>query len=503
MGISTAARLALCVTAVIAVCVGCGIDNGSDNSATENRQPIEWGACPPGSSSAVQCASIDVPLDWNNPGGAKIQVGVNRLPATDPAQKIGDLVVNPGGPGGAGTQFVALEGAEPGLFPGGLRQRFDLIGFDPRGVGTSRPSIQCDADLANRLPRQFPRGQQEFDEMVAANRAFGDTCRRRTGDLLDHVDTVSVARDLEVLRQRLGGAPLTYLGLSYGTEIGAEYARLFPDKSRALALDGALVHSQPTSTMSFYESVAIEDSWNRFAAWCRSAAECAVREQDPSQVLDDLVTKAEQHPLPAPTCQSTGKCRSEVTTDDLLTNLQGRLLSRDPIPNIGDEGWPGLSARLDQARNGDASGFASAAFTADSNHADLGVGCADFRPDFDSYAALKAQQTLLATIAPHTRGVSQSYRYLARCQGWPARANPARETVAEPTIATLIVNATHDPSTSYGWAQLMLTQIRGSVLLTRDGDGHTSFMGPGRTRDAIVGYLIDATPPAAGLVLPD
>ncbi|WP_405166233.1 alpha/beta hydrolase [Nocardia sp. NBC_01499] len=503
MGITTAARLALSALAAVAFCAGCSSDRTSDDAAN-NTQPIKWVACPPGHGAAVQCATIDVPLDWNNPGGKKIQVGVNRLPASDTGQKIGDLVFNPGGPGGAGTEIVAAESGKPGLFPASIRQRFDLIGFDPRGVGSSQPAIHCDPDLANRPPNQFPSSQQEFDNLVAANRAFGETCRRLTGDLIDHVDTVNVARDLEVLRQRLGGAPLNYLGLSYGTEIGAEYARLFPDKSRTLALDGALVHSQPAGTMSYYESIAFEDSWNRFALWCRSAAECVLRDQDPSKVLDDLVARAEQKPLPAPGCQISGNCRDEVGAVDLLGGIQGHLLFKDPIPNVGVEGWPGLAAALDRARNGDASDLAPAKQVADSNRADLAVGCADFKADFDTYPALKAQQTLLSTIAPHTRGVGQSYSYVAWCQGWPAEfTNPPRETTAKPTIAPLLVNATHDPSTSYGWAQLMLTQIQGAVLVTRDGDGHTSFLHPGHTQDTIARYLIDGTAPATGLVLPD
>ncbi|MFD6157717.1 alpha/beta hydrolase [Nocardia sp. NPDC060256] len=499
MGIKTAARLALSALAAVAFCAGC-----SSGKTPDNTEPIAWGPCPSEYGTAVQCATVDVPLDWNSPGGKKIQVGVNRLPATDPARKIGDLVFNPGGPGGAGTELVAAEGARPGLFPASIRQRFDLIGFDPRGVGTSQPAIHCDPDLANRPPNQFPSSQQEFDSLVAANRAFGESCQRLTGDLLDHVDTVNVARDLEVLRQRLGGAPLNYLGLSYGTEIGAEYARLFPDKSRTLALDGALVHSQPAGTMSYYESIAFEDSWNRFTQWCRSGTECVLRDQDPSKVLADLVARSGQQPLPAPGCQTSGACRNGVGTFDLLTSIQAQLIFKDPIPNIGTPGWPGLAAALDQARNGDASGLAPQVQTAESNHGDLAVGCADFQADFHTYPALQAQQTLLSTVAPHTRGVSQSYGYVAQCQGWPAEfSNPPREFSAKPTIAALIVNATHDPSTSYGWAQLMLTQIQGAVLVTRDGDGHTSFLHPGRTQDTIARYLIDGTAPATGLLLPD
>lgn len=493
MGIKNAARLTLCALAAVAYCTGCGSDE------KDEARPIDWGACPPRYSAAVQCAIVDVPLDWNDPGGKKIQLGINRLPATDQARKIGDLVFNPGGPGIAGTEYVAAEAAHPGVFPASIRQRFDLIGYDPRGVGASQPAVGCDSTFPHH-PNQFPSSQKEFDDLREANRAFGISCWQQTGDLLEHVDTGQVARDLEALRQRLGGAPLNYLGLSYGTAIGAEYARLFPDKSRTLALDSALVHSQPAGTMSYDESVAFEDSWNRFAQWCRTTAECVLREQDPTTILDDLITRAEHQLIPAPHCRPADACRHVADAVDLLTNLQAQLMFPDPLPGAGFEGWPGLARLLDQARNGDASGLAAEVH----NYADLAVGCADSRAEFDTYPALKTQQTLLATVAPHTRGISQSYSYITRCQGWPTEfTNPPRETSAEPTITPLIVNATHDPSTPYGWAKLLSTQIRGAVLLTRDGDGHTSFFRPGRTQDAIARYLLDGTAPAAGLVLPD
>ncbi|MFI5781985.1 alpha/beta hydrolase [Nocardia sp. NPDC051570] len=491
-------RVLLSAVISAAVLTGCG--SGADHGAP---QSIAWGACPPEFGTVVQCARIDVPLDWDKPEGEKVSVGIDRLPAGDPDHRIGALVFNPGGPGGSGTEIVAAEGAHPGIFPAELRARFDLIGLDPRGIATSRPDVRCDPALQNKIPDFFPADAAAFDAMVAASREFGQSCRRLSGALLDHMDTVNVARDLEVVRQRLGGAPLNYLGLSYGTEIGFEYARLYPSNSRVLALDGALVHSLPASAMNVYESAAFEDSLNRFAAWCHIATECALGTSDATAVVRDLTARARQTPLPAPGCADSGKCAPVVRAGDLLQNIQNGLLFKSPIPGIGLGGWPQLAGALDQARRGDASGL-SPQTASDTEGGGLTVGCAEYRADFEGYPAFESQQILAATIAPNTLGANQSFSYIAQCQGWPATfSDPPSTAIAKPTIVPLLVNAIHDPSTSYGWAHLFASQVPNAVLLTRDGDGHTSFFQPGHTRDAITRYLLDGTVPPAGTVLPD
>ncbi len=484
---------------VAALAAGCGTESGAKGSGA--AQPIAWQACPDQMGAAVQCADIEVPLDWREPEGEKITVGIGRLPAADPARRIGSLIFDPGGPGGSGVGMIAGEAAYPGLFPAELRARFDLIGFDPRGIGTSKPAMRCDPELANRRPDVFVADQAAFDALVESNKAFGESCRRLTGPLLDHMDTLAVARDLDVVRQRLGGEPLNYVGVSYGTEIGLEYARLFPNGSRALVLDGALVHSLPPSAMHVYETTAFENGLGRFADWCRESADCALRGDDAIAVVRDLVARTRQAPLPAPACATSKQCAPQVRTGDLLAGVQASLLFKSAVGPVA--GWSGLATALDHARAGDASDLSPHVLT-DTKTAGLGVACAEYRTDFTTYAALKTQQILAAAIAPTTLGGTESYSYLAHCLGWPAEfTNPPHTVTAEPTITPLIVNSTHDPSTPYGWAQLMSTQIPNAVLLTREGDGHTSFFVHGRTGDAIVEYLIDGTVPAPGTVLTD
>ncbi|GAM50431.1 hypothetical protein NSK11_contig00156-0016 [Nocardia seriolae] len=486
---------------VAALCAACGSGSGSGSGSKDPAaQPITWAECPQELGAQVQCAAIEVPVDWGNPDGEKITVGIDRLPASDPDHRIGALVLNPGGPGGSGTDLISGVAKFPALVSAELRSRFDLIGLDPRGIGTSRPAVKCDTELQRKVPDIFPADQAAFDAMVAANKAFGESCKRRTGALIDHMDTVAVARDLEVVRQRLGGQPLNYLGLSYGTEIGFEYARLYPNSSRVLALDGALVHSLAPSSMHMYEAAAYQDTLRQFADWCRASADCALGGDDAAVVVRELAAKARQSPLPAPGCASSGRCESEVRMGDLLTQVQNGLLLQ-PAEAVGP-GWAGLASALNEARHGDASKL-SPQLPSDEDAAGLAVGCAEFRADFDSYPLFKTEQTLGETVAPDVFGSSQSFTYIARCLGWPAAfSNPPHTATVTPTVAPLIVNATHDPSTSYGWAQLMATQIPNAVLLTRAGNGHTSFFIPGRTRDTITDYLINGTLPAPGTILP-
>ncbi|WP_158607909.1 alpha/beta hydrolase [Nocardia panacis] len=492
-------RVVLVAAAVAAFGVGCGTEAKKDGASP----PIAWHACAEKQwGAAVQCADIEVPLDWDKPDGDKITVGINRLPASDSARRIGAVVFEPGGPGGAGSTMVAAESMFSGVFPAEVRARFDLIGFDPRGVGTSKPAVRCDPELANRRPDAFVADQAGYDALVAANKAFGASCQKLTGPLLDHLDSVAVARDLEVVRQRLDAGPLNYIGLSYGTEIGFEYARLFPANSRALVLDGALVHSLPPSAMHVYETAAFENSIRRFAEWCRATADCALGGDDAAAVVRDLAASARRAPLPAPECAASKACAPEVRPAELLHNIQGSLLFKAPIGKLAP-GWADLATALDRARKGDASELSPRTMT-ETRAAGLAAACTEFRADFAGYPGFKAQQLLTAALAPNTLGGNETFGYLAQCEGWPAAfSNPPHTATVRPTITPLIIGATNDPSTAYGWAQLMATQMPNAVLLTREGDGHTSFLIPGQTSRAIVDYLIDGTVPAAGTVLPD
>ncbi|MFF7183173.1 alpha/beta fold hydrolase [Streptomyces sp. NPDC008121] len=477
---------------------------GGDAGGSGDGSGIGWGKCGGGAANVpgMQCAQVEVPLDWTLQNGRNVTVGLTRLPARRPGARLGSLVFNPGGPGAAASAWLAFEAGEGGVFSKGVRDRYDIIGFDPRGVGMSTPAVRCDPGLWNKPVSLFPSSPAAYARLEAKYAAFGESCLRMTGPLLAHLDTVSVARDLEVVRERLGEGKLSFLGLSYGSEIGEEYARLFPRHVSRLALDGALVHSLPAVVLHENESVAYERSLERFAQWCRKAAECALRGRDPLAVFSNLVARADKAPLPAPDCRSSGGCRAEVTGEDIRLRAQEYLLARDGLPVLSLPGWKDLGQALAKAEKGDASGLSVRVIkTADDpEFSGLAVGCADFRSSVRGYAALKTQMAMAKVVAPRTQGASQSYGYITRCMRWPtAFVNPHRSAaVATPGATPLIINSLYDPSTAYVWAQQMLTEMKGSVLLTREGDGHTSYLLPGQARDAIDRYLVSGQTPPPG-----
>jgi pimeloyl-ACP methyl ester carboxylesterase len=475
-------------------------------ATAEPAASLSWTACPfPNSPAELQCASIQVPVDYAHPHGPKATVTVNRLRATG-AHPVGSLFFDPGGPGGSGTQLVYAESLGISVFSAATREHFDLIGLDPRGVGLSSP-VRCDPALLNREVSLFPKGETGFQRLVARNQALGRSCRDLTGPLLDHVDTVSAARDLEALRQALGQGKLNYLGLSYGSQLGSTYAELYPDRIRTLALDGALDHSLFPRTLFRDESHAYADSLNRFFDWCAQTTTCVLHGRDAGRIFDTLVATADRTPLPAPTCAQSGACRPSVTGEDIRLTTQGLLLLPNPSP-ISPQGRNRFFLALQQAEAGDASAFSQPLATGPSdgeaNGSQIAIECLDWQTPIRTLRDLQHLQRLGQAIAPRLGGASQSWTILTGCIGWPSPVvNPSQPIHARHAPPILITNATHDPSTTYPWALRLHQDLPSSTLVTRAGDGHTSYLAPGHTRDAIDHYLLTTQTPPPGTVYDD
>jgi pimeloyl-ACP methyl ester carboxylesterase len=471
---------------------------------------LEWVPCPPPAGTmatpgatddpGLECASIQVPLDHDDPDGEQITIGLNRLRARDQANRIGSLIFNPGGPGGAGSDVVAAQASGIPVFTPAVLDHFDVIGMDPRGTGTST-HVRCDPDLWNDYHSRFPQDAAAFDELRAYTRAVGESCLELTGPLLGHLDTISAAKDIEQVRLALGGEPLNFLGLSYGTQLGATYAELFPGNIRVMVLDGALDHGQRGLAMLDNEARAHERELERFAGWCDAHEECALHGQDVLAIYDELTTAADMQPIPAPRCVELGFCRPEATGEDIRFMVQGLLMFKDPTPAFGMPGWQGLSEALASAQAGDASAFAPYIALSDDSGLFSGraIECVDWQTDIESWEDMQAHQDFARFIAPHTKGATETWTFLVGCMGWPVPvANPQGEWHVAGAPPILIVNSVYDPSTAYVWSQLMREQIDSAVLVTRVGDGHTSYLLPGesQTRDAIDHYLLTGeTPP--------
>ena len=469
------------------------------------RGTIRWHGCGRGAPAKLECGAIQVPLDYAHPNGGKIHLGFARLRASDRRHRVGSLIVNPGGPGGAGSDVVAVEAAGMHLWHPALHRRFDLIGMDPRGIGLSSP-VRCDPAVYNRIVSFAPRSRAEFRRLDTHIRALGKSCLRRTGPLLRHVDTVSVARDMELLRRALGDGKLNFLGLSYGAEIGTLYAQRFPTRIRTMALDGILDHGLPLTTIFSDNARGYEDALTRFAAWCADEPSCALHGRDVLALYDELVRRANGQPIPAPECANQ-PCRRTVSGSDIQLAAYDQLLFKQPVPAFGVPGWNGLAQALAQAEAGDASVFAAHLATGprDGPFSGLAVICSDFPSPVLGYRDFAAMGLLGRVLGPHSGGLAEAWTAVVGCMHWPVpAANPPRRVNIHRAPPILLVSATHDPSTPYVWAQDVRSQIRGSVLLTRDGDGHTSSLLAGSsTREAIASYLITKKPPPPNSVLPD
>ncbi|KAI1376826.1 alpha/beta-hydrolase [Hypoxylon crocopeplum] len=466
---------------------------------------ISWGSCSDSFPSNVTCATYTVPLDWEHPHhNETIELGMVRLEARDKSSRIGNLFINPGGPGGQASSLIASLAASPGAVDERVVDRFDIIGLDPRGVGLSTP-VRCDPTAYNRRVSFFPTTQAEYDELVAYNTALGQSCREKTGRLIDFVDTVSAARDHEAVRKALGGEKVSLLGLSYGTQLFSQYAELFPDNIRAIALDGNLQHSQGESSNLLIESATYENTLKHFFGWCSAATDdgCPLAGQDVQAKYESVLAKATEAPIPAPGCDGV-QCRSNVTSEDLRFILQGPLASTSAWPFLAqalveaDEGNATLISRQQPLVTGDD------AYADSSLYAGTAIACQDWAHGSTSVADIQGKAMLGSTFTPLTGGACQSYKIQLSCIGWPAPlSNPPRSVSYKGETTVLMVQSTYDPSTSYTWGLGLHAEIGAdkSVFLTRNGAGHTSYLNGGETTAAMNAYLLNLTLPEPGTVL--
>jgi pimeloyl-ACP methyl ester carboxylesterase len=446
---------------------------------------VGWAPCP--SSPTKQCGTMQVPVDWSKPRGEQMTVAVARRPADDPARRVGTLFFNAGGPGDGEVKYVVDNDA---YFSPTLRARFDIVGVDPRATGGSG-HVQCDLPVLTPTLTLFPRSERQFQELVSYNRAVGLSCLRKTGSLMAHTDTVSVARDHEAARVALGVDRVSWLGISYGSQLAANYADLFPRRTRAMVLDSALEHSLPEGQQVADEMMAAEDEFNRFADWCDTAPECALRGQDVAAVYDRLVAGAEQNPIPV-----DGALRP-VTGEDIRMRTINFLTLKEPGLAGPDVSWAGLSRGIAAALAGDGSWFAlpPVEFLQDELAARLAIGCMEYVPQVRTYGDMQQRLQMGKQLAPHLQGAAETWQ-VNRCIGWPVPvANPPRLLDVR-GVSTLIVHSVHDPSDHYKWAHGLAAQIPGSAMLTRTGDGHTSYHTSDCARAATDQYLIRPQAPA-------
>ncbi|WP_459647378.1 alpha/beta hydrolase [Kitasatospora sp. Ki12] len=473
-------------------------------------QQIAWAACPADPKAAkikidtseLQCGKLHVPLDYANPATDAIDLALIKYPAAKPSQRVGSLMVNPGGPGGSGIEMVEY-GAKD--FIGTLHNRFDVIGFDPRGTGQSAP-IVCYDD------KQHDAAEQEDEPLDPAERKAAHVkqstdhaaaCQARSGRLLPFVGTRNTARDLDVLRAVVGDKKLNYLGISYGTYLGALYAEEFPKNTGRLVLDGAVDPAQDTLDHGVDQQVGFEKSFERFAADCveNHAAECPLGKDKATAAKKaaDFLDGLHDNPLTAKDGRKLGRDLAWTGTIQML---------------YGDEksSWQylrvGLGMAMQMKRADLLLAFADDYNGRDENghyspmeEANGAIGCADAaRPAPTPEHAKAAVDRLLAEAPLLSRGVTVDDYSEPGCAYWPFKTQEKPHPIrAEGSAPILVVGSTGDPATPYASAESLAKGFANATLLTRVGEGHGAF-GKGNTciDRALEDYLTEGTMPATG-----
>lgn len=452
-------------------------------------QVLKWKDC----GSGLQCTTASAPLDWADPAAGTVDLALVRHPAS--GSRVGSLLVNPGGPGGSGYDFVkdSLDYATDAKLQAG----FDIVGFDPRGVGRSS-AVKCyqPAQMDQYLYglTTAARGTDAWiQELETASADFGAACAKNTGALLGHVDTVSAARDLDLLRAALGDKKLSYLGYSYGTFLGATYADLYPGKVGRLALDGALDPSTSNAEVTRVQATGFENALRAYLADCLEGAKCPFdgTVDDAMSTIGSLLASVDASPITATDGRKLG-------ANTLLTAII--------YPLYQAEAWPNLSEMFTTVLQGDADAafqFADGyngrnkdgSYRDNSTEAFMAINCVDYSYN-DDPAAMRAQAAQIEAAAP-VIGKYMAFGDIG-CANWPHSFSGERTQIhATGAAPILVVGTTNDPATPYVWAKNLAGQLDSGHLVTYTGEGHTAYNKSNAcVNNAVDDYLLKGTVPA-------
>jgi pimeloyl-ACP methyl ester carboxylesterase len=447
---------------------------------------IAWATCP--EDTTVQCGTMTVPADWANPLGPTTKLTIARRPATDPANRIGALLVNPGGPGGSAVDFTF---GATSFFGAELRKHFDIVGMDPRGVGRSSP-VLCSQDLVDQKPTPLVTSEQAYAALIDYNRRLAADCAKRTGPHFGHIDTISVVRDMDAVRQALGEDKISFYGASYGSLMGEQYAELYPQRLRALVLDGVMDHGANLASFLIQETDAAQDSFREFTAWCARDVKCVLRGQDIATVWAGLLARAG-----AGTLQNPYDKPAKLTVADLIAAA---------FAAFYDPQWYSFAYYLRDAAGIVTKGRSASPPPVDiTAHSFSAVICADWYLPIVGFADLRRRLRILAARAPQMLVSPLALNALSGCLGWPgAPVNPQHPLVPPPGLPPVVlIGSKHDPATAYAWAQHVTQEFgAGGSLITYEGWGHVVYNHSPCVAGLVDSYLLTMTRPAAGSSCP-
>ena len=446
--------------------------NGGGNGSEAGTGTIDWSEC----GAGLECADVAVPLDYDDPEGDTITLSVARAPAT--GDRIGSLFVNPGGPGATASDFA---GAMASVLPSDITDHFDIVGVDPRGTGAS--AIDCGGDFVKLYGQDYSiDSPEDTTKLLDVSQDYVDGCESAAGDLLAHLGTRDAARDIDTVREGMGDDQISYLGFSYGTAIGQVYADEFPERVRAMVIDGVLELGPTGVQLAEDQALGFERALDSFVENCNADDSCPIA-PDAEGAIEELTAKVEQAPIP-------GGSR-DLGPGELNVGM-GMALYSETL-------WPDLADAVASGLDGDGAGMVSLAdqyLGIASFDVYFAVNCLDFEWP-DTPQELLADGAATKDEAPHFgEYIVNDY---VRCAMWPVEPEPLAKVTAPGTPPILVVSTTNDPATPYEAGVRTAENLESGVLLTYEGDGHT-VVGNGVpcVDDIVAKYLVDVDPPEDG-----
>ena len=455
---------------------------------SNDTSTLVWETC----NGNFQCATLKVPIDYTDASLGEFDIAVIRYRDPNQHDRIGSLVINPGGPGVSGIEYAL--NAEYILNPDVL-ERYDIVGFDPRGIGQSTP-IHCLSDAeqdALFASDPKPDNDAEYAQTLSDTQGFIDKCLENTANL-EHFSTAAAAHDMELLREALGETKLNYMGFSYGTYLGTLYAEQFPNNVGRFVLDGAINPAISIDEQSLVQAIAFDKALANFISDCRDHKNCPLPKDATSTFFTELFNKTAANPLTTTNGEST-----RLVTEGLVVTGTASALYDDA------SGWPLLRAAIAQALQGDGSGFAKLAdgyngrnsdgtYSNNQNDANIIINCLDWQ-ESRSNEAVRAASTKFIKAAP-VFGPYVAFSGIT-CNVLNQAISNTKTTTDQNTAqiqktATpiLIIGTTQDPATPYAWAKALTNYIVGSHLITMKGEGHTGYgRGSACVDDAVDAYL--------------
>ena len=479
------------VTAFL-VLVGCG-SNGSSNPATTiSTGPyvptgFNWKACDDSASTTtVQCGTLQVPFDYNNPSAGTFTLYVKLLPAANPTLRIGSMMVNPGGPGFGGS---SLADDASYYFSSDIIDHFDIIAWDPRGTGKSTPAVDCVDDYDQYFGIDSPPDSpEEKQALIDASQAFNDECMNNSGEILPYISTQASATDMNSIRQALGEDKISYFGFSYGSELGATWATMFPQTVRAAVFDGAVDPQATSAQEGMAQAGGFEGQLTTFLAACSKNSTCAFYNGGKAEAaFDSLLLELDAKPL--------------VVTKDRTPVTQGVAFTAVAQAMYSDSNWPQLEQALADAQQGDGAGLLKLyddyyqrkddGSYGNELEAFLAISCLD-DPGATSVKEVEDAVQDFVAAAPRL-GANFGYGY--SCALWPVKPATKIDATGKGAGPIVVVGTTGDPATPLASTRKMAAALEQGILLIVEANQHTGYGANECINTAVDSYLIDLTVP--------